>query len=261
MKVIVLMKEVPDTYGDRTLDLETGLLNRSGSEPVLDEITERALEVALSQRETQPNTEVVLLTVGPDRTLPATLRKGLAMGADRAVHVHDAGLLGADLTLTAQVIAAAAKHIGFDLVVAGNASTDGGGGALPSMVAELLGVAGLISLSSVVLDELTVSGRCNTEHDSFEAIADLPAVISVTEALPDARFPNFKGIMAAKKKPFETLDLAQLGIALDAEASRSIVIAAAQRPARNAGIRIDDAGDAGEQIADFLAQNQLIKGR
>ncbi len=261
MKVIVLMKEVPDTYGERTLDLETGLLNRSMSEPVLDEITERALEVALTHRESQPGTEVVLLTVGPEGSLPATLRKGLAMGADRAVHVCDAAMLGADMTLTAEVVAAAVKHIGFDLVVAGNASTDGGGGALPGMVAELLGVAGLTSLSSVVLDELTVSGRCTTEFDSFEASADLPAVISVSEALPDARFPNFKGIMAAKKKPFETLDLAQLGISLDDEASRSIVISAAKRAARTSGIRIEDAGDAGEQIADFLAQNQLIKGR
>ncbi|EMR00245.1 electron transfer flavoprotein subunit beta/FixA family protein [Paeniglutamicibacter gangotriensis] len=261
MKIIVLMKEVPDTYGERTLDLETGLLNRSASEPVLDEITERALEVALSHRDGNANTEVVLLTVGPDGTLPATLRKGLAMGADRAVHVHDPALLGADLTLTAQVIAAASKHIGFDLVIAGNASTDGGGGALPAMLAELLGVAGLASLGTVVLDELTASGSCNTEYDSFEATIDLPGVISVTEALPDARFPNFKGIMAAKKKPFETLDLAQLGITLGEETARSIVIAAAQRPARNAGIRIEDAGDAGDQIAEFLAQNQLIKGR
>ena len=149
MRVIVLMKEVPDTYGERAVDLETGLLKRADAEPVLDEITERALEVALRHREAQPGTEVVLLSVGPEGSLPTTLRKGLAMGADRAVHVQDPALLGADLTLTAQVIAAAAKQIGFDLVIAGNVSTDGGGG------------------------------------------------ISITEALPEARFPNFKGIMAA----------------------------------------------------------------
>lgn len=261
MRIIVLMKEVPDTYGNRTLDLETGLLNRSAGEPVLDEITERALEVALRLRDARPDTEVILLTAGPGGTLPTTLRKGLAMGADRAVHVLDDALLGADLTLTAQVMAAATRHIGFDLVVAGNVSTDGGGGALPAMLAELLGVAGLTSLSTVEVNELTVSGRCNTESDSFEARADLPAVISVTEALPDARFPNFKGIMAAKKKQFEILNLNQLGIALDEETSRSIVVAAAQRPARTAGTRIIDAGDAGERIAEFLANNQLIKGR
>lgn len=261
MRVIVLMKEVPDTWGDRTLDLETGLLNRSASEPVLDEITERALEVALSHRDSHPETEVILLAVGPASTLPASLRKGLAMGADRAVHVEDDALLGADLTLTAETIAAAARHIGFDLIVAGNISTDGGGGVLPSMLAELLGVAGLSSLSSVELSEHTVAGRCNTEAGSFEASAALPAVISITEALPDARFSNFKGIMAAKKKPFETMSLAELGITLDNAAARSIVIAVAQRPARTAGTRITDDGDAGQQIADFLARNQLIKGR
>lgn len=260
MRVIVLMKEVPDTYGERAIDLETGLLKRADAEPVLDEITERALEVALRHRAAQPGTEVVLLSVGPEGSLPTTLRKGLAMGADRAVHVQDPALLGADLTLTAQVIAAAAKQIGFDLVIAGNVSTDGGGGALPSMLAELLGVAGLAALSSVQIDELTVAGQVNTDVERYEASADLPAVISITEALPDARFPNFKGIMAAKKKPFETLDLQALGLAPGEEEARSIVISAAARPARSAGTRIVDEGDAGEQIAEFLAKNQLIKG-
>ncbi|MCC9196782.1 electron transfer flavoprotein subunit beta/FixA family protein [Arthrobacter sp. zg-Y820] len=260
MKIVVLMKEVPDTWGDRTLDLETGLLNRAGSDLVLDEITERALEVALTHRDSNPGTEVVLLAVGP-ATVPNSLRKGLAMGADRAVHVHDDALLGADLTLTAETLAAAIRHIGFDLVVAGNLSTDGGGGVLPSMLAELLGVAGISSLSTVEITDSTVAGRRNIESGAFEVSAALPAVISITEALPDARFSNFKGIMAAKKKPFETLSLADLGITVDENAGRSIIIAVAQRPARTAGIRIEDDGDAGQQIADFLIQNQLIKGR
>lgn len=261
MKIIVLMKEVPDTWGDRTLDLETGLLNRAASEPVLDEITERALEVALAHRDGNPDAEVVLLAVGPGATMPTSLRKGLAMGADRAVHVQDDALLGADLTLTAETLAAAIKRIGFDLVVAGNISTDGGGGVLPSMLSELLGVAGISSLSSVEITDSSVGGRRNTEAGSAEVRAALPAVISITEALPDARFSNFKGIMAAKKKPFETLGLADLGITVDEAGARSIVIALAQRPARTAGIRIVDEGDAGQQIADYLAQNQLIKGR
>ena len=260
MRIVVLMKEVPDTWGDRTLDLETGLLNRAGSDLVLDEITERALEVALTHRDSHSDTEVVLLAVGPS-TVPNSLRKGLAMGADRAVHVEDDALLGADMTLTAEVLAAAVRSIGFDLVIAGNLSTDGGGGVLPSMLSELLGVAGASSLSTVEITDSTVSGRRNTESGAYELSAALPAVISITEALPDARFSNFKGIMAAKKKPFETLSLADLGIAVDESTGRSIVIAVSQRPARTAGIRIEDDGDAGQQIADFLIQNQLVKGR
>ncbi|MDN3483511.1 electron transfer flavoprotein subunit beta/FixA family protein [Arthrobacter sp. APC 3897] len=260
MKIIVLMKEVPDTWGDRTLNLETGLLNRAGSELVLDEITERALEVALTYRDSQKDAEVILLAVGPS-TVPASLRKGLAMGADRAVHVQDDALLGADMTLTAEVLAAAVRQIGFDLVIAGNISTDGGGGVLPSMIAELLGVAGLTSLSTVEISDSGVAGRRNVESGTFEVSAALPAVISITEALPDARFSNFKGIMAAKKKPFETLTLEDLGLAPDEAAARSIILAVAERPARTAGIKIEDDGDAGQQLADFLTQNQLIKGR
>lgn len=260
MRIVVLMKEVPDTWGDRTLNLETGLLDRAGSELVLDEITERALEVALTYRDTQKDAEVVLLAVGP-ATVPASLRKGLAMGADRAVHVQDDALLGADMTLTAEVLAAAVRQIGFDLVIAGNISTDGGGGVLPSMLAELLGVAGVTSLSSVEITETGVAGRRTLESGACDVSAALPAVISITEALPDARFSNFKGIMAAKKKPFDTLALSDLGLALDESASRSIVLAVAQRPARTAGIKIDDDGDAGQQIAEFLSQNRLIKGR
>ena len=260
MRIIVLMKEVPDTWGERTLNLETGLLDRAAGDLVLDEINERALEVALTHRDNHPDTEVVLLAAGP-ATVPASLRKGLAMGADRAVHVHDENLLGADMTLTAEVLAAAVRHIGFDLVIAGNLSTDGGGGVLPSMLAELLGVAGVTSLSTVEVTESSVAGRRDLESGSFEVSAALPAVISVTEALPEARFSNFKGIMAAKKKPFDTLSLADLGISVDEAASRSIIISAAKRPPRTAGIRIEDDGDAGRQIADFLTKNQLIKGR
>lgn len=261
MKIIVLMKEVPDTWGDRSLDLETGLLRRASSESVLDEITERALEVALSHRDNHPDTEIVLLAVGPGDTMPTSLRKGLAMGADRAVHVEDAALLGADLTLTAETLAAAITRIGFDLVVAGNISTDGGGGMLASMLSELLGVAGVSYLSTVEITESTVAGRRNTESGSSDISVVLPAVISITEALPDARFSNFKGIMAAKKKPCETLGLDDLGLTVDESSARSIVIAVSERPARAAGSRIVDEGDAGRQLADFLAANQLIKGR
>lgn len=257
MRIVVLVKEVPDTYGDRKLSLETGLADRAASESVLDEIGERALEVALSYADKNPGTEVVVLSMTPE-SAQATVRKGLAMGAGSAVQVADAGLLGADMGLTAEVLAAALQRTGFDLVIAGNQSTDGVGGMVPAMVAELLDVPLASYLSSVEIAEDKVSGTRASDGATMQVSAALPAVISITEALPDARFPNFKGIMAAKKKPFETLTLADLGIdAEDMSASRSIVIGLSEKPPRQAGVKIVDEGDAGEKLAEFLIQNRL----
>ena len=258
MKIVVLVKEVPDTYGDRKLDLETGLAVRSASERVLDEIGERALEVALSYADAHPGTEVAVVSMASEEAA-ATIRKGLAMGAASAVQVVDERLAGADLGLTAEVLAAAVARAGFDLVITGNQSTDGSGGILPAMIAERLRVAQLTALVSVDLTDDAVRGQRRTESGIATVSASLPAVISITEALPDARFPNFKGIMAAKKKPFETISLGDLGIDPErADAPRSIMTAIAERPAREAGTKITDEGDAGEQLAAFLVQNQLV---
>lgn len=256
MKIVVLVKEVPDTWGDRRLNLETGLLERGAGEVVLDEIGERATEVALSYADANPGTEVVLLAMGPV-SVATSLRKGLGMGADSAVHVLDDALIGADTTLTATVLASTLSRIGFDLVIAGNVSTDGGGSVIPSMIADLLDVPAATVLSTVELTADTVTGRRDTEIGTYTVRAALPAIISITEALPDARFPSFKGIMAAKKKPIETLTLSDLGVA-QGEEGHSIVISVAERPARAAGVTIVDEGDAGTQLAEFLAKNQLI---
>ena len=258
MKIVVLVKEVPDTYGDRKLSLETGLADRGASESVLDEIGERALEVALSYADKSPGTEVVVLSMTPE-SASATVRKGLAMGAASAVQVADEGLLGADLGLTAEVLAAALRRVGFDLVIAGNQSTDGSGGVLPVMVAELLDVPAATYLNSVEISDAAVSGVRASDGATARVSAPLPAVISITEALPDARFPNFKGIMAAKKKPFEVLSLEDLAVEPhDADASRSIVIGLSEKPPRQAGVKIVDDGDAGEKLAEFLIQNRLV---
>ncbi|WP_285314439.1 electron transfer flavoprotein subunit beta/FixA family protein [Pseudarthrobacter sp. fls2-241-R2A-168] len=257
MRIVVLVKEVPDTYADRRLDLETGLADRAASDRVLDEIGERATEAAVAYAESHPDTEVVLLSVGPD-SVPATLRKGLAMGATSAVHVLDDAMLGADLTLTAEVLAAAIERIGFDVVIAGNQSTDGSGGVIPAMIAERLGVPHATSMRTVELSDGEVRGERASDEGTMRVSAPLPAVVSITEALPDARFPNFKGIMAAKKKPFETLTLADLGVDPDALTPRSIITAVAEKPARQAGVKITDEGDAAEQLAQFLVQNRLV---
>ena len=258
MKIVVLVKEVPDTYGDRKLDLETGLADRAASETVIDEIGERALEVALSYADKNADAEVVVLSMAPSGSA-ATVRKGLAMGAGSAVHVADEGLVGADLGLTAEVLAAAIRRTGFDLVIAGNLSTDGSGGVMAAMVAELLDVPNVTALSSVEIGEGRVSGERASDGATMRVSAELPAVISITEQLPDARFPNFKGIMAAKKKPFETVSLQDLGVEPeDATASRSIVLGLSEKPPRQAGTKIVDEGDAGQKLAEFLVQNRLV---
>jgi electron transfer flavoprotein beta subunit len=257
MKIVVLIKEVPDTYGDRKLNLETGLADRGASEVVLDEIGERAVEVALSYADKNEGTEVVVVSMAPEGAT-ATIRKALAMGAQRAVHVVDPGLLGADLGLTAETLAAAIRREGFDLVIAGNVSTDGSGGVMGAMLAEHLGVPVVTALAAVDIAADKVGGTRITDDGTMRVSAALPAVISITEALPDARFPNFKGIMAAKKKPFEVVSLGDLGIDADgATSSRSIMTVVSQKPPRQAGVKIVDEGDAGDKLAEFLVSNRL----
>jgi electron transfer flavoprotein beta subunit len=256
MKIIVLVKEVPDTYGERKLDLETGLADRAASEPVLDEIGERALEVALSYAD-KNEAEVVVMSMAPERAA-TTIRKGLAMGAASAVQIADPGLAGADLGLTARTLAAGIRKTGFDLVIAGNLSTDGSGGVLPAMLAELLDVPNLTALSTVEIAADSISGTRTTDDGTMRLSAPLPAVISITEALPDARFPNFKGIMAAKKKPFETLTASDVDVdPQDLSVAASIMTAIAEKPPRSAGVKITDEGDGGTKIAEFLIENRL----
>jgi electron transfer flavoprotein beta subunit len=257
MKIAVLVKEVPDTYGDRKLNLETGLADRDASEKILDEVGERSVEVALKYADANPGTEVVLVSMTPASAV-STVRKGLAMGAGSAVQIADDALVGADLSLTAEVLAAALTRTGFDLVITGNQSTDGTGGAIPAMLGELLSVPVITSMNTVDITPDTVSGARTIEGGAMTASAPLPAVISITEQLPDARFPNFKGISAAKKKPLETLTLADLGVdPMDPAAARSIMVSVAAAPPRAAGVKIVDEGDAGQQLAEFLIKNRL----
>lgn len=268
MRIIVLMKEVPDTYGDRVLDLETGLAARAASEAVPDEICERALEAALAYADSVESdsaggdsaggVEVTVVMMAPAGAA-STLRKVLAVGADSGVHVVGDALSGADAGLTAEVLAAAVRRSGADLVLAGNASTDGAGGVVPAMLAELLEMPLLSGLSELRITADAVSGVRPVEGGVQKLTAPLPAVVSVTEALPAARFPNFKGILAAKKKPVEVLSPEDLGVdAGDLSVPRSIMLSIAERPPRAAGLRIVDAGDAGEQLADFLIENRLV---
>lgn len=259
MKIAVLVKEVPDTWGDRRIDEATKRVDRS-SDAVVDEVDEKAVEIALQVQAANAGSEVTVVTMGPKGALDS-LRKGLAMGADNAIHIVDDGLVGSDAVQTSAALAAALAPRGFDLVIAGNESTDGRSAAVPAMLAERLGAAQATNLRTLTVAGTTVTGERVTESGSVDVSASLPAVVSVTEQIAEARYPSFKGIMGAKKKPVETLSLADLGLAAADTGqanSWSVVLEITPRPARSGGTIITDDGTAATQLADYLAAAKLI---
>jgi len=262
--IVVLVKQVPDTYSERKLSEADHTLDREAADAVLDEINERAIEEALQIKEASSGDvagEVTVVSVGPDRATDA-IRKALSMGADKAVHVVDDALHGADILQTAKVLAAAIGTVdGVDLVIAGNEASDGGGGAIPAILAELLGYPQLTHAREVTVDGSSVKVVRETEDGVMRLEAQLPAVISVGEKINEPRYPSFKGIMAAKKKPVATLGVADLG--LDAGEfglanAWSSVLEAAPKPPREAGQRVEDDGSGGVKVAEYLIAQKLI---
>jgi electron transfer flavoprotein beta subunit len=259
--IVVLVKQVPDTYSERKLSGSDHTLDRESADAVLDEINVRAVEEALKIKEAGEG-EVTVLTVGPARATDA-IRKALSMGADKAIHVSDEALHGSDLLATAKVIAAAIGKIeGVDLVIAGNEASDGRGGAVPAIVAELLGFPQLTHARLVTVEGTTVKVDRETADEGLTHLeASLPALISVTEKINEPRYPSFKGIMAAKKKPVETLTVADLGIdagEVGLGNAWSTVVEAAPKPPRTAGQRVEDEGDGGTKVAEYLVGQKLI---
>lgn len=257
MKIVVLMKQVPDTSGERKL-LSDGRVDRDASDAVIDEISERAIEVALKQKDADKSTEVVVVSMGPE-SLTASIRKALSMGADRGIHILDDALEAADALRTAQVIARAIERVGgLDLVVAGNTSTDGRGGVIPAMVAEHLNLPLLADVDDLQIGS-GVSGRQSTESGTRDVRASLPAIVSITESADEARFPGFKGIMGAKRKPIDVVTATDLHVDASFRGlAKSVVVSVAERPARESGVKIHDQGDAAEKLAEFLATERLI---
>lgn len=258
MRLAVLVKQVPDTEEPRRLDASSGLLDRS-EDNVIDEIDARALAWALDVRDAVGG-EVVALTMGPEDATD-TVRRALAIGADEAVHVLDDALAGSDAVATSTVLAAALARTGFDLVVAGVASTDGQVGAVPAMVAERLGVPHLTYLSEATVTASTVTGRREAGDSAYEVAAEPPAVVSVTEKVAEPRVANFKGIMAAKRKPQTVLTLTDLDVdpaSVGLGAAAWEITGVAARPPRAKGEVITDDGDAARRIADFLDARQLL---
>jgi electron transfer flavoprotein beta subunit len=258
--IVVLVKQVPDTYSERKLASADHTLDRASADAVLDEINERAVEEALQIKEAQGG-EVTVLTAGPERATDA-IRKALSMGADKAVHVSDEALHGADIIQTAKVLAKAIGTVeGYDLVIAGNESTDGVGGAIPAMLAELLGLPQLTHARKVEIDGTSVKVERETDAGRTFIEATLPAVVSVGEKINEPRYPSFKGIMAAKKKPVSTLTVADLGIdagEVGLGNAATTVLESSPKPPRSSGQQVTDEGDGGAKIAEYLVSQKLI---
>ena len=261
MNIVVLVKQVPDTYSERKLRNADGVLDRDATDAVLDEINERAVEAALQVKEAGDGAEVTVLTMGPDRATEA-IRKALSMGADRAVHLSDEALAGSDAVTTAKVLAKAIGTVDdVDLVIAGNEASDGRGGAMAAMVADLLGYPALTHVRELTVEGATVTGRRETDDGVTTLTAELPAVVSVSEKINEPRYPSFKGIMAAKKKPVATLALADLGLDADQVGlghALTTVTSASPKPPKSAGEKVADEGDGGSKIAAYLVAQKLI---
>lgn len=260
MNIVVLVKQVPDTYSERTLRAADGILDRAATDPVLDEINERAVEAALQLTEAHGG-EVTVVCMGP-ASAADSIRKALSMGADRAVHLSDDALAGSCAVQTARALAqviSGLDHV--DLVLAGNGASDGRVSAVPAMVADVLDLPALTHARQITVDGTTVTVRRETDRGAVGLTAELPAVISVSEKINEPRYPSFKGIMAAKKKPVTALSIADAGIAATEAGLASAltkVTSVTPRPPKSAGQKITDSGDGGAQIAAYFAAQKLI---
>ncbi|MFF0259700.1 electron transfer flavoprotein subunit beta/FixA family protein [Streptomyces microflavus] len=259
LRIVVCVKYVPDATGDRHF-ADDLTLDREDVDGLLSELDEYAVEQALQIADGADDAEITVVTVGPEDAKDA-LRKALSMGADKAVHVEDDDLHGTDVIGTSLVLAKAVEKTGYDLVICGMASTDGVMGVLPALLAERLGVPQVTLLSEVAVSGGVVTGRRDGDTASEQLQASLPAVVSVTDQSGEARYPSFKGIMAAKKKPVQSLDLDDLDLDADEvglAGAWTAVDSATERPARTAGTIVKDEGEGGKQLAEFLAGQKFI---
>ncbi|MFE2432769.1 electron transfer flavoprotein subunit beta/FixA family protein [Streptomyces sp. NPDC059373] len=258
-KIVALVKHTPDLASDRSY-ADDLTVDRDGVDCHLSELDEYTAEQAITLSENVPATEITYLTVGPEDA-DATLRKALAMGGDRGVHVLDDGLHGSDAMATARTLVAALSRLDYDLVLCGMSSTDGAMGVLPAMLAEHLGLPQVTYAMSLTCDGTTVEAVRDTDEGTEELVCSLPAVVSVTDRTGEARYPSFKGIMAAKKKPVETWTLGDLDLdaaTVGAAGSHTAVREAVRRPPRQAGEQVKDEGEGGTVLADYLARHKFI---
>jgi electron transfer flavoprotein beta subunit len=261
MNIVVCVKYVPDATGDRRFESDN-TVDRVGVDGLLSELDEYAIEQALQIKENAgDDTEVTVLTVGPESAVDA-VRKALQMGADKAIHVTDEAIAGSDALATSLVLAEAVKKVDHDLVMFGMGSTDGAMGVIPAMVSERLGVPGATFAGAIEVDGGKVRIKRDGDAASVTVEAALPLVASVTDQTGEARYPSFKGIMAAKKKPVETWSLSDIGVEasqVGLSASWTAVESTEERPPRTAGeIVTDEDGSGAKALVDFLASKKFI---
>ncbi|HTW19453.1 MAG TPA: electron transfer flavoprotein subunit beta/FixA family protein [Mycobacteriales bacterium] len=259
MNVVVCVKQVPDTWAEKKLSDSDKTVDREGAEGVMNELDEYAIEEALRIKEAHEG-EVTVLTMGPEKA-SETIRKALSMGADQAIHLVDDALHGSDALATSYALAKALGTVQYDLVILGVESTDARMSVVPAMLAERLGATALTFARKVEIGDGTVriERQTDTGYDVVEG--PTPAVVSVVEKINEPRYPSFKGIMAAKKKPLTTLTVADAGIEADKvglAGSGSEVVEVTARPPKAAGQIVKDEGDGGVKLAEFLAAQKII---
>ncbi|MGY1644565.1 electron transfer flavoprotein subunit beta/FixA family protein [Geodermatophilus sp. SYSU D00703] len=259
MDIVVLVKQVPDSGSERSLDPADNTVARGSADNVVNEIDEYAIEEALKLKEAHGG-EVTILTVGPDSAADA-IRKALSMGADRAVHVADDAIHGSCAVQTSAVLAAALSQLSFDIVLCGAESTDGQMAVMPALLAERLGIPQLSGARALTVEGGVAKVERQTDGGYWALEAPLPAIVSCWDTINEPRYPSFKGIMAAKKKPVEKKTLADLGIdasTVGLASATSRVLDFAGRPPKGAGVKVTDEGDGAQQLVDFLAAQKIV---
>lgn len=259
MNIVVCVKYVPDAQSERGFN-EDNTTDRDGVDGLLSELDEYAVEQALQIAESGEG-EVTVLTIGPADAAEA-VKKSLQMGADKGVHISDDAIAGSDAPATSLILAEAIKKIGSpDIVLTGMASTDGTMGVVPAMVAERLGLPQVTMASELTVEGGTAKMRRDGDAASETVEASLPALISVTDQINEPRYPSFKGIMAAKKKPVEEWSLADLGVdagQVGLANAWTSVESTTKRPPREQGTIVTDEGDGGSKLAEFLTTNKFV---
>jgi electron transfer flavoprotein beta subunit len=259
MKIAVCVKDVPDAGPSRRIDPATKRMDRSGDRS-LNQYDLHAVEQALRLKEAAGDGEVVLISMGAPKALDS-IRKGLGMGADRAVLVSDDGAAGSDLVATTAVLAAAISAEAPDVVLFGQQATDGEGAVLWASVADALRMPVVSQISELEVDGGQATAKRQTEFGYDTIRAPLPAVLAVADSLNEPRYPSLKGIMGAKKKPQDVKGLADVGVdpgAAGEAGSRTTVIALADPPSRGETVKIEDDGSGAQKILDFLAERKLV---
>lgn len=259
MKIAVCVKQVPDTWAEKKLSDTDKTLDRESVDGVMNELDEYAVEEALLLAEAHGG-DVVAVSMGPAKA-EETVRKALQMGAASGIHIVDDALHGSDAVATSAVLAKVLGDRGFDLVVFGSESTDARMSVVPAMVAERLGLPQLTFANKVTVTGDAIAVQRVTEYGYDEVEAGLPAVVSVVEKINEPRYPSFKGIMAAKKKPIESVSVADTGVAADTvglAGAWTQVVDSANRPPKAAGVKVEDDGSGGVKIAEFLSEQKFI---